>query len=66
MARKQISPEEEDDNRSKVNPFAKKDEESGVDLEDSLSERNSFINDDVDFPDDDDTDEPEVEDDLFW
>ena len=58
MAKKRpLLPEEEDDLRSRVNPFEKDDEKDGVDLDDTYNIRNSFLGEDeeIDFPDDDDS-----------
>ncbi len=48
---------EKDEERGKVNPFADRDEESGVDLDNPSSNKNSFLDEDPEL--DRDWDDPE-------
>lgn len=60
--KKDLSPAEEDENRSQFNPFQDRDEEDGVDLSDPTSIKNSFLEEDEDENDgiiDADTEDPD-------
>ena len=66
--KRKLLPSEEDENRNKVNPFEKEDEEDGVDLDNPDSPKNSFLNEEDDIIEKDikDVFDPIEDDDLEW